>query len=457
VIREISLTPVAGRHISSQEFCVRYPENDGNPKAGGLCSKEVRMMVALAFAVLFGLGGRAVAVSSQTGGAGSDASLVSSAGSLADSCGVPAAADAGRGQTGARGVPVFPPDRYPVTLPAASLLGARNDLPNPYRPGVHWGQLPAGRKWGSTAGVYAAPDGRSIWAIDRCGASGAGGAACVDSPLDPILQFDTSGKLVKSFGRGLIVSPHKITVDRDGNVWIADNGTAPGKGHQVHKFSPDGKLLMSLGKAGVAGSGLDEFDQPTEVAVAPNGDIFVADGHSGGGGATGNARVMKFDRNGKFLKMWGKKGMGPGEFDVLHTLAFDSRGRLFVGDRQNNRIQIFDQDGRFIAQWFQFGRPSGIYIDKNDVIYVADSESRDGRTNTGQLSLPQTGYGFNPGGRRGIRIGSARDGSVRSFIPDPCSYPYASGSTLAEGVTTDAEGNVYGADFLGTVRKFVRK
>jgi len=381
--------------------------------------------------------------------------LGGSPGALADSCG--ALAQPGPQGQGSRGMPVFPPGQYPVKLPAVSLLGARNDLPNRFRAGVHWGQLPDGRKWGSTAGVSAAPDGRTIWAIDRCGASGAGGTACADSPFDPVLRFDPAGRLLKSFGRGMIVSPHKITVDRDGNVWVADNGSARGKGQQVLKFSPDGSLLTSLGKAGVAGSDFDEFDQPTEVAVAPNGDIFVADGHSGGGTATGNARIMKFDKNGKFIKAWGRKGMGPGEFDVPHTIAFDSKGRLFVGDRQNNRIQIFDQDGKFIAQWFQFGRPSGMYIDKNDVIYVADSESRDGRTNTGQFALPQTGYGFNPGIQRGIRIGSARDGSVKYFIPDPCPYPYPSGSSMAEGVTADSEGNVYGADFLGTIRKFVKR
>ncbi len=379
-----------------------------------------------------------------------------SPGPLADSCGVPAQGSGSQPQ-GARGTPVFPAGQYPVKLPAVSLLGAHNDLPNPFRAGVHWGQLPAGRKWGSTASVYAGPDGKTIWAVERCGASGAGGTTCLDSPLDPVLQFDTSGKLLQSFGKGLIVSPHKLSVDKDGNVWLADNGSATGKGQQVLKFSSEGKLLMKIGKPGVSGPGVDEFDAPTDVAIAPNGDIFVADGHSGGGTASGNARIMKFDKNGKFIKTWGRKGMGPGEFDVVHTLVFDSRGRLFVGDRQNNRIQIFDQDGKFIAQWFQFGRPSGMYIDKNDVLYVADSESRDGRTNTGQFALPQTGYGFNLGIQRGVRIGSARDGSIKYFIPDPCPYPYASGSSMAEGVTVDAESNVYGADFLGTIRKFVKK
>jgi len=378
-----------------------------------------------------------------------------SPGPLAQSCGVPSAAPRAAGnQAGAANKPPqFPPDQYPVKLPPVSLLGAPNDLPNPYRPGVSWGQLPEGRRWGSTASVSLGLDG-TIWVADRCGKSGAGGETCsgASANIDPIFQFDTSGKLLKSFGAGMFVSPHKLEIDKEGNLWLADNG-----GHQIFKLTPDGKVLLTLGKKGVAGLGLDEFDAPTDVAIAPNGDIFVGDGHSGGGTATGNARIMKFDKNGKFLKTWGKKGMGPGEFDLIHTLAFDSQGRLFVGDRQNNRIEIFDQDGKFIAQWFQFGRPSGMYIDKNDVLYVADSESRDGRTNTGLFALPQTGYGYNLGAQRGIRIGSARDGSVKYFIPDPCPYPYAAGSSLAEGVTSDFEGNAYGADFLGDVRKFVKK
>ncbi len=375
---------------------------------------------------------------------------IGSAGPLAQTCGVPSAPSAA---STARALPQFPAGQYPVKLPLVSMLGARNDLPNPYRPGVSWGQLPEGRKWGSTASVTTGPDG-TIWVVDRCGNSGAGGTTCggPSAGVNPVFQFEPSGKLRKSFGAGMFVSPHKLAVDKEGNVWVADNG-----GHQVFKLNPDGKVLLTLGKKGVAGPGLDEFDAPTDVAIAQNGDIFVGDGHNGGGAATGNARIMKFDKAGKFLKTWGKKGMGPGEFDVVHTLALDSRGRLFVGDRQNNRVQIFDQNGKFIAQWFQFGRPSGMHIDKNDVIYVADSESRDGRTNTGQFALAQTGYGFNPGTQRGIRIGSAKDGSVKSFIPDPCPYPYPSGSSLAEGVTVDFEGNIYGADFLGDVRKFVKK
>lgn len=332
----------------------------------------------------------------------------------------------------------------PVAVPPVSPFGARNDLPDPYLAGVSWGELPGGRHWGSTAGVAIAADG-NIWAIDRCGASGSRGTNCADSPLDPILEFEPSGKFIRSFGHGMFVSPHKITVDHDGNLWVADNGVKDGKGQQVFKFDRDGKLLLTLGKAGVSGPGTDTFDQPTEVAIAPNGDIFVADGH--GSAPTANARIMKFDKNGKFLKTWGKKGTGIGEFDCPHTLAFDSHGRLFVGDRQNNRIQIFDQDGHFIAEWKQFGRPSGIYIDKNDVIYVADSESRDGKP----------GYGYNPGCRRGIRIGSAKDGSVKYFVPDAGPYPAARESTGAEGIAADAEGNLYGAEFTMDVKKYIRK
>ena len=299
-----------------------------------------------------------------------------------------------------------------------------NDLPNPYRTVMNWAQFPDGRKWGSTAGIEVAPNG-NMWAYDRCGAN-----SCADSSLDPILEFTTSGKLLRHFGAGMFVQPHGILVDKDGNVWITDAQAKDGKGLQVVKFSPDGKILMTLGKKGVAGEGPDVFGAPTDVAVAPNGDIFVSDGHSGC--RCPNARIVKFSKDGKFIKTWGQHGAGPGEFDGPHALAFDSKGRLFVGDRTNNRIQIFDQNGKFIAEWKQFGRPSGIFIDKDDTIYVSDSESRDA-----------DGYGHNPGCKRGIRIGSAKDGKVTAYIPDP---DPKGGSSMAEGVAVDPEGNVYGAE-----------
>ena len=180
--------------------------------------------------------------------------------------------------------------------------------------GVDWGQLPAGRKWGSTASVTTAPDG-TIWVVDRCGNSGAGGHDVRRRERGRQRRSSSStpsGKLLKTFGAGMFVSPHKLTVDKDGNLWVADNGS-----HQVFKLSQDGKVLMTLGKKGVAGPGLDEFDAPTEVAVAPTATSSSATATPAAALAVGNARIMKFDKNGKFLKTWGKKGMGPGEFDVV--------------------------------------------------------------------------------------------------------------------------------------------
>jgi hypothetical protein len=308
-----------------------------------------------------------------------------------------------------------------------------NSLPDPYV-GAPFGMLPEGRTWGSTAGIGTDTDGKSIWVAERCGAFAPPSQVrpgvqfgCDGSSLDPILKFDETGKLVKSFGSGLVLFPHGLSVDPAGNVWVTDGLGKDGKGHQVWKFSPEGKVLMVLGNAGVAGSGTDEFNAPSAALVAPNGDVFVADGH---GGNT-NARIVKFDKTGKFIKTWGKKGSEPGEFDGPHTLAMDSRGRLFVGDRGNNRIQIFDQDGNFIAQWTQFSRPSGVYIDKNDVIYVADSES-------GSVAKNHADW------KRGMRVGSAKDGTVMFFIPDPDEN--ATTTSAAEGVTADAKGDIFGAE-----------
>jgi DNA-binding beta-propeller fold protein YncE len=334
--------------------------------------------------------------------------------------------------------------------------GPTNDAPNPYRTVENWAQLPAGRSWGSLSAVDIDKDGKSVWVADRCG----GNSACLTSPtIDPIFKFDENGKLVKSFGAGLLVSPHGIHVDRDGNIWITDYqddlarpargapaparggpiGAAAGamKGHQVFKFSPQGKVLMTLGTPGGAADP-GYFYQPNDVVVSPRGEIFVSLGHGGGN----KSELLKFSKDGKLIKRWGQTGTGPNEFDQPHALAFDSRGRLFVGDRNNNRIQILDQDGNFLAEWRQFSRPSGVYIDRNDTIYVADSESESVSRN-------------HPGWKRGIRVGSAKTGEVIAFIPDPVEN--ATGTSAAEGVAADARGNIYGAE-VGprTLKRYVR-
>jgi len=302
----------------------------------------------------------------------------------------------------------------------------RNDLPQPYRTTRDWGELPHGVKWAAVTAIEPSPDG-TLYVIHRCFAN-----SCAGRSEAPILKYDAAGKLLKSWGEGMFIFPHGATVDRDGNLWVTDARGENGKGHQVFKFSPEGKVLMTLGHAGVSGSGPELFDQPTDVIVAPNGDIFVTDSHRNGK----NNRVVRFTKNGTFVKEWGKKGSGRGELSEPHTIAMDSRGRLFVGDRENNRIQIFDQDGGYIAEWRQFGRPSGIAIAKDDTIYVADSESG-----------PDTGAHELPGIRKGIRIGSAKDGAVTAFIEDM--EPTSPDHSGAEGVGVDAQGNVYG----GVVRR----
>jgi DNA-binding beta-propeller fold protein YncE len=338
---------------------------------------------------------------------------------------------------------------------AAQAQAPVNDKPNPYQTIEGWAKMPEGRTWGSTSAVDIDKDGTSIWVAERCGANN-----CVGSTLDPILKFDKDGKLVKSFGAGLIQSPHGITVDRDGNVWVVDcsctiggrgaaaaAAPAPTTGHQVYKFSPDGKLLMTLGKPG-GGRDTAFFWQPNDVLVAPNGDIYVAEGHSSN--AAASARIYKFDRTGKLLRTlgsWGKSADAD-KFDQPHALAMDSRGRLFVADRGNNLLKIFDQDFKLLDVWTQFSRISGLAI-RNDTLYAADSES-------GSVSRDSTGAKNRLEWKRGIRIGSARTGEVWAFIPDPAENPPS--TSAAEGVAVDKNGVIYGAE-VGprALKRYVKK
>jgi sugar lactone lactonase YvrE len=329
-------------------------------------------------------------------------------------------------------------------LMIAALCGARaatqsgapsvTSLPTPFKSVQNYLMLPEGRKLGAIVGVRFDRDDASIWMADRCGAN-----TCVGSTFDPVLKFDSSGKIVKSFGAGMLVFPHGLFVDKDGNIWVTDTGGrgSDRQGHQVFKFSPDGKVLMTLGKPGVPGDGPDSFNQPSDVVISSTGDIFIADGH---GGET-NHRIVKYSKDGKFVKAWGKKGSEPGDFDTPHAMVIDSRDRIYVADRGNKRIQIFDTDGKFLAAWKQFGDPDGLFIDKNDVLYAS---------------------GTSESGPDGVSIGSVKDGKVTGFIPKE--EGVTQGEGVIETVAVNAKGLMYAvAGVSGSrpnvppVRIFVRK
>jgi sugar lactone lactonase YvrE len=346
-----------------------------------------------------------------------------------------------------------------------------NDAPNPYETIEGHFKMPAGRTWGSTSAVDVAPDGRTIWVAERCGANRCVDAKGEPSPLDIVLKFDASGKLLTSFGKGMFVFPHGIHVDREGNVWVTDGSDnlprrnpkagqdepmppMPSKviGHQVYKFSPEGKLLLTLGKAGGNQPGQPHdpasFTAPNDVLTLPNGDILVSEGHSD---AAPSHRIVRFNKDGKYLGEFGKKGSGPGEFIQPHALALAPDGTLIVGDRSNNRVQVLTTDGKFIREFHSFSRPSGVAVDKAGNLYVADSES-------GSVSRdPKTREVTRTDWIRGIRVGSLKDGKITAFIPDP-QKDLRSGTLAAEGVAVDADGNVYGAE-VGPqkLQKYVRK
>ncbi len=319
-------------------------------------------------------------------------------------------------------------------LASLGLLACSPDTaPNPYRTLTDWMTAPDGRVLGSMSMVDVAPDG-TLWIAERCGAND----CLANGDVDPILHVGADGEWLGAFGAGVFAWPHGIYVDAAGNVWVTDARGGDDRGQQVIKFGPDGRELMRLGASAHAGDGPTHFNGPTDVVVAPNGNVFVSDGHE----PMSNNRIVKFAADGTYLAEWGGTGSGPGQFLVPHALALDSQGRLFVADRDNNRVQIFDQDGRFLEEWTQFGRPSGIHIAADDTLYVSDNQSNEER---------------HPGWPRGIYVGSAKDGTVSAFIPDPAFDPTRAQETGAHGLAADAAGAVYGAEvYSQSVKKYVR-
>jgi len=302
---------------------------------------------------------------------------------------------------------------------------------NPYRVIRDWAQLTIEqRPWGGSNGVAIDRDGKTVWAVDRCSAGTTPG--CVGSTANPVHHFNESGKEIKSFGGGLFVWPHGIHVDRDGNVWVADARRDANKGSAVVKFSPDGKVLLLL----------TPVVEPTDVVTDRNGDIYVAESHTDVADPNLIGRISVFDKTGKLLRTMGKTGTGPGEFRTPHALEFNSKGELVVADRHNHRIQILTKDGKFIRELDDFGRTSGLAIDRNDVIYTADSESTER---------------VHPGWQRGIRIGGLSDGRVTIFVP-PHATPNSPDGAMGEGIAIDAAGNLFTAEAtLRGITKYIRK
>jgi len=338
-----------------------------------------------------------------------------------------------------------------ITGATAALLFASSvaaqTFTNPYRPDYNWGNLPDGREWGSISGIYPANDGDSIWALDRCSAN-----SCLGSDLDPVLQLDLDGNVINSFGAGMLAWPHQIYIDHEDNVWVIDGdirgAEEAGLGSAIFKFSPNGELLMTLGTPGVPGDPPMGFTRPNDVVIAPDtGTIFVAEGH----GAIPPNRIVRFSADGSYEGEFGETGYGQGQFHEPHHISMDSAGRLFIADRQNNRIQIMDQEGNFIAFWNQFGRPSGLYISPDDMLYVGDSES-------GPAPNEHMGQ-RNAGWERGVRVGDARSGAVFHFIPESWNQPTMNEMSFSgpEGVAVDRHGNIYAAEvFQRRVVKYTR-
>jgi DNA-binding beta-propeller fold protein YncE len=288
-----------------------------------------------------------------------------------------------------------------------------------------WPSRPSGVQWGETSGIAVDKQDR-VYVFTRA--------------KPPIQVYDTQGHFVRSWGEDVIKSAHHIKIDTEGNVWVADVGN-----HTIMKFTPEGKLLRTLGTKGAPGRDQSHFDKPTDMAITPAGDVFVSDGY-------GNARIVHFDKDGKFVKEWGEPGTKPGQFSIPHAICVDSKGRLYVADRNNVRIQIFDQAGKLLDTWSNVMVPWGFCVTPEDEIWVCGSSPMRWRKEDNALGCPpkdQVFMKFNPQGRL-LQTWTVPKGADGLEKPGECNWVHC--------IAVDSRGNLYVGDIIGKrAQKFVRQ
>jgi len=294
-----------------------------------------------------------------------------------------------------------------------------------YKVDPSWPQRPGNAEWGNVPGI-AVDDKDQVWVYTRA--------------VPPVQVYDSSGKFVRSWGEDSVKTAHHIKFDREGNVWLADIGL-----HVVMQFTPEGKLLKTFGTRGEGGNDTTHLDQPTDMAITPGGDVFVSDGY-------GNSRVVHFDKNGKFVKAWGELGSNPGQFSIPHAIALDSKGRLYVADRNNARIQVFNQDGKFLSEWRDIVVPWGFCMTKDDELWVCGSSPMPWRPEDGALGCPpkdQVFMKFNTDGKL-IQLWTVPKGEDGKEQPGDLNWVHA--------LALDSQGNIYAGDIIGKrAQKFVKQ
>jgi DNA-binding beta-propeller fold protein YncE len=314
-----------------------------------------------------------------------------------------------------------------TTTPAATLGPA----PYAYTAVAGWERLPEGWSFGEVAAVAA--DSR-------------GNVSVFNRGEHPVIRFDADGRYQEEWGHGLFRRPHGLCIGPDDALYYIDD-----LGHTIRKYSPDGRLLLQLGDGSPSDTGATSVDYrtivrsgapfhyPTDVAVAPNGDLYISDGY-------GNARVHRFSPDGRLLHSWGEPGTGPGEFRIPHGIAVDRDGRVWVADRENSRLQIFDAEGRFVAEWADLARPCAVFVDPQGTVYVAELGFRAGMWPGTEPPSPDATGGrlsiFDPCGRLLARCGGGADPMApHDFFAPHDIWVDGPGAIYVGEVTLSAGGN----------------